>query len=226
MKQNNLFEEPAFTSYDEGLQYKAENMGVSKMTSAELLALLLQSDVMAGKRILAKAGDRLSGIQRLSIADMMKIKGIGRSKAMAIAAALEFGKRRQEEIIMSKQIRSSADAADFFRARYADNNIEIMSAIFLHRNARIIKIVELSKGGIAGTVCDAQIVFKEAIDCHAAQIILCHNHPSGSLIPSTQDELLTEKIKLGGKLLDIRLMDHMIVSDSGYYSFADEGRLC
>ena len=156
----------------------------------------------------------------------MKIKGVGPAKAITIAAALELGRRRQStEPLTKTAISSSNEIAAFLQSRLKDLNREVFGVLFLNRANKVNHFEIISEGGITGTVADPRIILKKALEENAVSIILCHNHPSGSLKPSRADEELTSKIKEAAKYLDITVLDHIIVSDSGYYSFADEGIL-
>ena len=158
--------------------------------------------------------------------ELMKHKGIGEAKAITIVAAMELGNRRREtEALQREQVTSSKDAAAAIQRHLADLPHEEFWILMLNRANKIIGKHAVSQGGIAGTVVDAKMVFKPAVEHSASSVILCHNHPSGSLKPSRADEDLTHKIKEAAKYFDIRVLDHMIVSDAGYFSFADEGLL-
>jgi DNA repair protein RadC len=157
---------------------------------------------------------------------MMKIKGIGEAKAITIAAALEIGRRRQALNFLEKEIiTSSRDAANYLQALLRDQLREVFAVLFLNRANKINHFEIVSEGGITGTVADPRIILKKALEQDAVSLILCHNHPSGSLKPSKADEELTKKIKEAAHYFDIKILDHVIVSEAGYYSFADEGIL-
>jgi DNA repair protein RadC len=156
----------------------------------------------------------------------MKIKGIGEAKAVTIAAALELGRRRQALASLEKSVvSSSTDIAGYLQTRLKDYRHEVFAVLFLNRANKINHFEIVSEGGITGTVADPRIILKKALEEDAVNIILCHNHPSGSLKPSRADEELTHKIKEAARYLDIKVLDHIIVSDAGYFSFADEGIL-
>ena len=162
----------------------------------------------------------------LSIADLKKIRGIGYARAVTIAAALELGRRRKlaeaEDVL---QIKCSKDVADIFQPLLSDLSYEEFWILFLNRSNRVINRMKLSQGGISGTVIDVRMVMKKAIEYLASGIIVCHNHPSGNLNPSESDTKITQKIKEAGNLMDIQLLDHLIISEKDYYSFADNGLL-
>ena len=176
--------------------------------------------------ILRMGKDNLNQLGRLSVKDLMTIKGIGEAKAISIVAAMELGRRRQATASIEKPVvASSTDVADFLQIKLKDYRHEVFAVLFLNRSNKINNFQIVSEGGITGTVADPRIILKKALEEDAVSIILCHNHPSGSVKPSKADEELTHKIKEAAKYFDIKVMDHLIVSDDGYYSFADEGIL-
>ncbi|MCX8019598.1 MAG: DNA repair protein RadC [Chitinophagaceae bacterium] len=206
--------------------------GADALSNSELLAILIQngtrqkSAVDLAKEILTMCKNNLLLLGRLSLKDLMKIKGIGKAKAIMIAAALELGRRRQvSELPYSHSIKSSADVAEFLKIKFWDLRHEVFAVIFLNRANKILHWEVISEGGITGTVVDPRIIMRRALEENAVQIILCHNHPSGNVQPSAADKDITKKIKEAAKLLDITLLDHLIVGEAGYYSFADEGLL-
>ena len=163
---------------------------------------------------------------KLSLASFQKIKGIGQAKAITIAAALELGRRRHAGLPLEKTVIStSKQVAEYLRAMIKDYSYEVFGVIFLNQSNKINHFEIISRGGITGTVADPRVILKKALDTEATSIILCHNHPSGSLKPSRADEDITAKIKEAARYLDIKVADHLIVSEQGYYSFADEGIL-
>ena len=156
----------------------------------------------------------------------MKIKGIGAAKAVTIVAALEVGRRRRASSSLNKIIiGSSNDIAEYLKVKLKDYRHEVFAVLFLNRANKINHFEIVSEGGITGTVADPRVILRKALEQDAVNIILCHNHPSGSLKPSRADEQLTAKIKEAARFLDIAVVDHIIVSEDGYYSFADEGIL-
>ena len=178
------------------------------------------------KEILLLGANNLNELGKLSIHDFQKVKGIGNAKAITIAAALELGRRRHsEEILQRIKINNSKEIAVYLKTILKDFNYEVFVALLLNRSHKIISYEIISKGGISGTVADPRIILKKALDAGASSLIICHNHPSGNLQPSQQDDLLTQKIKSAALYFDIKLLDHIIVSEEGYYSFADEGKL-
>jgi DNA repair protein RadC len=204
--------------------------GKNALTDAELIAILIgsgnrqESAVDLCKRILKDYGNNLNELGKATIHELMKYKGIGEAKAITIAAALEFGRRKQLSSIREKpQIRSSIDAYNAIAPMLMDLPHEEFWILLLNRSNHIIGRVNISVGGTAGTVVDAKIIFRKAIEMQASGLVLCHNHPSGSLQPSQADISVTRNLKEGGRFLDISILDHIIVSERGYCSLADEG---
>jgi DNA repair protein RadC len=206
--------------------------GPEALSDSELLAILInngskeKSAVELAKDVLKLGKDNLVELGKLSLKDLMKIKGIGEAKAITIAAALELGRRRQGAAVLNKAVlRQSGDIARYLQTILKDYQHEVFAVLFLNQANKVNHFEIISEGGITGTVADPRIILKKALAENAVNIILCHNHPSGSLKPSRADEELTQKIKEAAKYLDITVMDHIIVSEAGYYSFADEGLL-
>lgn len=204
--------------------------GRNALSDAELIAILIGSGtggisaVDLSKQILSQYDNDLNGLARSSIKDLMKFKGIGEAKAITIAAALELGRRRQATQIKDKpKITSSQDAYNCIYASMEDLQHEVFKILLLNRNNRVTRIETISVGGVAGTVVDPKVIFKKALDEQASSIILSHNHPSGNLQPSSQDLQVTKKLVQAGKTMEINVLDHLIISDKGYYSFLDEG---
>ncbi len=217
---------------DDRPREKLLSTGAENLSHSELLAILIQngtrekSAVDLAKEVLRLGKDNLNELGKLSVKELMKIKGIGEAKAIAIAAALELGRRRQSSIPLGKPlITASSDIAYYLQARLKDYQREVFAVLFLNRANKINHFEIISEGGIAGTVADPRVILKKALEENAVNIVLCHNHPSGSLRPSKADEQLTNKIKEAAGYLDIKVLDHIIVSEDGYYSFADEGLL-
>ena len=205
--------------------------GSPALSDAELLAILIgsgtrgESAVDVCKAILKNVHNNLNELGKLSISDLRKYKGIGEAKAITIVAALELAKRRRTAEVKEKEkISGSKDVYEYFH-HLADLHNEEFWVMFLNRANKIISTQKLSQGGITGTVADIRLILKSALDSFATGIILCHNHPSGNLSPSVEDKELTQKVKQTAKLLDISVLDHVIVSEGGYFSFADEGIL-
>ena len=206
--------------------------GSENLSNSELLAILIHNGtkektaVDLGKDVLKLGKDNLNELGKLTIKEFMKIKGIGEAKAVTIAAALELGRRRQASASLEKAIiTTSTDMANYLRSALKDYRHEVFAVVFLNRANKVNHFEIISEGGITGTVADPRIILKKALEADAVSIILSHNHPSGSLKPSRADEELTHKIKEAAKYFDIRVIDHIIVSEDGYYSFSDEGIL-
>jgi len=217
---------------DDQPREKLLTRGAENLTDTELLAILIhhgnrQKTALDLARDIQKLGkNNLNELGKCSIRELMKIKGIGEAKAVTISAALELGRRRQGVPTLDKKLVSSSDdIAHYLQSRFKDYRHEVFAVVFLNRANKINHFEIVSEGGITGTVADPRIILKKALEEDAVNIILCHNHPSGSLKPSRADEELTLKIKEAARFLDIRVLDHIIVSDEGYYSFADEGLL-
>jgi len=205
--------------------------GSHVLSDAELIAILIgsgvpgESAVDVAKAILKSVDNNLNELGKLSVRDLKKFKGIGEAKAISIVAALELAKRRRvAEVKEKEKIAGSKDVYEYFH-HLADLRSEEFWVMYLNRANKIISAQKISQGGITGTVADTRLIFKNALDHFACSIVLCHNHPSGNLAPSNEDKSLTQKIKQAGQLLDISVLDHLIISDTGYYSFADEGIL-
>jgi len=207
--------------------------GKSALSDAELTAILIgsgnteESAVELSKRILKSVNDNLIELSKLSINDLVKnFKGIGEAKAISIIAALELGKRRRSaEIIEKKKINSSNDAFELMHSMVSDCFYEEFWIIMLNKANKVIKYKSISEGGLTATVADPKKIFKLALENNATSLILCHNHPSGNLKPSEADIKITKQLKEAGLLLEISVIDHIIIGDDSYYSFADEGIL-
>ena len=205
--------------------------GVSALSDSELLAILIgsgndkESAVELCKRILQKADNNLNKLGRFSVNDLTSnFRGVGPAKAITIIAALELGRRRKsEEVVERKKINSSNDAYAIFYPILSDLNHEETWALLLDRSNKVVSTMQVSRGGISGTVVDIRLILREAINHYACSIVLGHNHPSGSCTPSPQDTTLTKKLKEAAQWMDISLLDHIIVCGETYYSFADNG---
>ncbi len=202
------------------------------LSDAELIAILISSGnaeetaVELSKRILGKVENNLNELGRLSAKDLMEFKGIGEAKAITIIAAMELGRRRKEsDGVKREKITSSKDAADIFQPLLGDHLHEEFWILFLNRANLVMGKQPVSSGGMSGTVVDPKMIFKYALDNKASSIILCHNHPSGNTKPSDADISLTKNIVQAGKVLEIPVLDHIIVTQQGFFSFADEGLL-
>ncbi|MEE4114935.1 MAG: DNA repair protein RadC [Marinilabiliaceae bacterium] len=212
----------------EKLLYK----GIFSLSDAELLAILLgsgnteQSAVDLARDVLKLADNNLVKLGKLGIDDLQKLKGVGVAKAINIMAALELGRRRKSSDINDEQvIRSSTDVYNIFHPLLSDLNYEEFWLIYLNRSNRIISRLKISQGGISGTITDVRLIMKKALELLASSIIICHNHPSGNSEPSEADRRITAKIKDAAAYFDISLLDHLIVTQNSYYSFADKGEL-
>ena len=206
--------------------------GKSVLSDAELLAILIgsgsknESAVALCKRILASVNNNLNALGKLSIQQLSEFKGIGEAKAISIIAALELGRRRKnEEVKELTKVTSSKSIFDMMQPLIGELAYEEFWVLFLNNNMKVLHKSQLSKGGITGTVVDLRIVFKLALEQNATSIVLVHNHPSGSLQPSTADFEITKKIEIAGKTLDISVIDHLIITETDYYSFKDEGKM-
>ena len=206
--------------------------GVASLSNAELLAILMRSGspednaVELARKILADYKNNLGELAKATLAQLKSYRGMGEAKAISIIAALELGRRRNTgEIIEKKKFMTSKGIFMLFHPILGDLPHEEFWILFLNSSCGYIGKQRLSAGGLADTSADVRLIMKMAIDQLASRIALCHNHPSGSATPSKQDMLVTQKVKEGGALLDIVLLDHVIVTDNSYYSFADEGTL-
>jgi DNA repair protein RadC len=211
---------------------KLMQKGIAVLSDAELIAILVnsgtrdESAVALSRRLLAGISNNLNELAKLTVNDLKQVKGIGEARAITIIAALELGRRRKmEEVIQKKKIGGSQDVFGLFQPLLGDLPHEEFWVLFLNRSNLILDRVKISQGGLAGTVTDVRIIMKHAIEKLACSIILCHNHPSGNLKPSEADIKITRKLKDAGDILDVSVLDHLIVSDASFFSFADEGIL-
>lgn len=217
---------------DDRPREKLRLKGRLALSDAELIAILIgsgsrnESAVSLSQRILADVNNNLNELGKSTINDLTKFKGIGEAKAITIIAAMELGRRRRVgEVMERKQISSSKTVFDFFQPIIGELPHEEFWILYLNNSNKIIKSERLSKGGITGTLVDVRLVYKEALQTGATAIILAHNHPSGTLKPSQPDIQLTKKLKAAGENLDIKVLDHLIVTEKAYFSFADENLL-
>lgn len=206
--------------------------GRTSLSDAELVAILIGSGsaelsaVELSKKILASTGNDLNALAKLTVQDLTRFKGIGEAKAISIVSALELGRRRKNTESRNRtKISSSKDAYEAISAELMDLPTEQFWVIMLNRSNHILKKRLISQGGVSGTVADPKVIFKSALEDLASGIILVHNHPSGNLRPSQADRQLTRKMVEAGKLLELPVLDHLIFTDAGYYSFSDEGEL-
>jgi DNA repair protein RadC len=204
--------------------------GKSSLSDSELLAILIgsgsrnESAVQLCQRILYSANNNLSQLGKLSIKQLTEFKGIGEAKAISIAAALELGRRRRaEDAVELEKITSSRSVFEIMQPIIGELPHEEFWVLYLNNSNKVIHKAQLSKGGITGTVVDSRIIFKTALEYNATSLILTHNHPSGKLLASNADREITKKIKLAGQQLDILVIDHIIITEMGFYSFNDEG---
>ena len=224
-----------------GIKYWAEEdrpreklllKGKNALSDAELMAILIgsgsaqESAVSLSKRILQSYNYDLQAMGRMTISDLEKFKGIGQAKAITIIAALELGRRRQQTEAKEKaKISCSKDVYLHFSAYMSDLSHEEFWVLYLNRANKIIAREQISIGGIAGTVADSKLIFKRAIELLASSMILIHNHPSGNTQPSEIDKTLTRKLVTIGNMMEIPINDHLIITERGYYSFADDGNI-
>lgn len=202
------------------------------LSDAELLAILIgsgsrnESAVEVCKKVLSKAEDNLSELGRFSVKQLMEVKGIGEAKALTIVAALELGRRRRSsEALEKKKISSSTSVFELMQPKIGELPHEEFWILYLNNSNKVIQELPLSKGGITGTLVDVRLAYKQALNLGATATILVHNHPSGNLNPSAADKQLTQKFKTAGESLDIKVLDHLIITENSYFSFADEGLL-
>ncbi len=217
---------------DDRPREKLLSKGRTVVSDAELIAIIIgsgsrdESAVSLSKRILASVEFNLKALGKLSVNDLCKFKGIGKAKAVTIVAALELGRRRRaQEALRLEKITSSVDAFEILQPLIGELHHEEFWIIYLNNSNKVLQLSQLSKGGITGTLVDVRLAFKEALEVGAVGIILAHNHPSGTLKPSESDSKLTTKIKKAGESLDINILDHLIITEKAYFSFADEQML-
>ncbi|AXT19197.1 DNA repair protein RadC [Flavobacteriaceae bacterium AU392] len=216
-------------SQDDQPREKLLYKGKTALSDAELVAILIssgnrnESAVALCKRILASVDNNLSELGKLSIKQLMEFKGIGEAKAIAIAAAMELGRRRRGgEALKKKKIASSASVFELMQPIIGELPHEEFWIIYLNNSNKVIQKNQLSKGGITGTLVDVRLALKNALELNATGIILIHNHPSGTLKPSKADKQLTVKMRTAAESLDIKILDHIIITEKAYFSFADE----
>ena len=211
---------------------KLMEKGRHVLTEAELIAILIGSGsrdetaVELSKRILASVGNNLNDLGKLGVSELVKFKGIGEAKAISVMAAMELGRRRKEtEVVKRDKISVSKDVYDIMKPILIDLPHEEFWLLILNRANLVTKKELISRGGVSGTVVDTKIIFKAAVENYACSIIICHNHPSGNFKPSEADIRITKNIKDAGKLMEIPLLDHLIITENGFYSFGDEGMM-
>ena len=211
---------------------KLISRGISSLTDAELIAILIssgnsnESAVELSRRIMDSIHHNLHELGKLNCEELKRFRGIGEAKAVTLIAAMELGRRRnQSEALKKEQIKESKDAANYLRPEIGDLAYEEFWVLFLNRQNKIIDKQKLSQGGMTGTVIDVRLVMKLALEKHAISLIFCHNHPSGNLEPSDADKKITRQLKEAAALMEIPVIDHLIITQSGFFSFADEGML-
>ncbi|KUJ52952.1 RadC family protein [Chryseobacterium sp. JAH] len=221
-----------FLAEDDRPREKFLLKGKNSLSDSELLAIIMGSGsrdetaVELARKILASVNNNWHQLSLLTIKDLTKFKGVGEVKAISIATALEIGRRRASQEIPEKaQISSSKNAYQILKLHMADLRTEEFWAIFLNQSNKVIHIAQLTQGGINQSIVDIRILFKTALDYFATGIIISHNHPSGNLKPSAEDINITKKIKEAGNLMNVQLLDHLIITQNSYLSFADEGLL-
>ena len=216
-------------SQDDQPREKLRDKGKAVLSDAELVAILIgsgsreESAVDLCKRILASVDHNLNALGKLSLQQLMEFKGIGEAKAITIAAAMELGRRRRlEDAVRLDKINSSRSVFDVMQPILGELPHEEFWILYLNNSNKIVQKNQLSKGGITGTLVDVRLVLKTALEVGATSLILCHNHPSGTLKPSQADKDITQKLKAAAQSLDIKVLDHLIVTENAYFSFADE----
>ncbi len=203
--------------------------GRTGLSDAELLAILIGSGsredtaLSLARKILKNSDDSLTLLGKMSVAKLMKFKGIGEAKAVTIAAAMEIGRRRRKETVTElMSIKGSADAYAVLEPVLSELQHEEFWILYLNNANKVVHKSQLSKGGITGTLVDVRLVLKEALELGAVGIILAHNHPSGALKPSEADKAITKKLKKAAEMLDIKVLDHLILTEKSFFSFADQ----
>ena len=221
-----------FLAEDDRPREKFLLKGKTSLSDSELLAIILgsgnneDSAVELARKILASVGNNWQNLSKLSIKDLMKFKGIGEAKAISVAATLEIGRRKASQETPEKtSISSARDSYNVFSQHLSDLRTEEFWAIFLNQKNQIVYKTQISKGGISGTLVDVRVLFRIAIEHFATSIIVAHNHPSGSLKPSLEDIQITKSIKNAGEILNVTLLDHLIIGDNSFLSFAEESLL-
>lgn len=217
-------------SEDDKPREKLMLKGKSALSDAELIAILIgsgsrnESAVGLSKRILASVENNLNALGKLTISQLMNFKGIGEAKAISIMAAMELGRRRRaEEAVELNKITSSKMIFELMQPIIGELPHEEFWVLYLNNSNKVLSKSQQGKGGITGTIVDTRLVFKTALELGATALILCHNHPSGTLVPSDADKQITRKLKAAGQNMDIQVLDHVIVAENGYFSFNDEG---
>ncbi|AZI20460.1 RadC family protein [Chryseobacterium taklimakanense] len=221
-----------FLAEDDRPREKFLLKGKNAVSDAELLAIIMgsgsrnESAVELARRILDSVGNNFHELSKLSLQDLMKFKGVGEAKAISIATALEIGRRRaSQEVPERKRIGSSAEAFQIFKPHLSDLQTEEVWAVFVNQSNKVLHLSKMTSGGITASMVDVRTLFKTALEHFATGIFLAHNHPSGNLRPSEDDRRITKQVSEAGKILNIILIDHLILNQTSYFSFADEGLL-
>lgn len=206
--------------------------GISSLSDAELIAILLGSGtanlsaVELAKQIMMDCHHSLHELARRSVKDLQKFRGIGEAKAITLVSALEIGRRRKEsEVFLKPQIKTSADVFNYIHSDLMDLAHEEFWILLMNRANKIERKIRISIGGVSGTIADPKLIFKHALENLASSVILVHNHPSGNTKPSESDINLTKKLCEAGRFLEIPVLDHVIICQQTWYSFADEGKI-
>jgi DNA repair protein RadC len=204
--------------------------GVDALSNAELFSIILRSGqgeqnaVALARTLLGSVGNSLSELGRQTVGDLTRIKGLGTVKALTVVAALEIGRRRQTTGVGVKvKVSKSSEVVKLFQPMLADYRTEAFAVAFLNQGNRVRHLEVVSRGGVTSTIADPKVIMRKALEQDAVKLILCHNHPSGNVTPSKEDLLLTTQLRNAARLLDIRVLDHLIVADTGYYSFREDG---
>ena len=211
---------------------KMKQKGASALTNAELLAILIHtgntedSVVALTQKVMASCRNSLSELGKLSVGELCSFKGIGEAKAISILAACELGRRRKEEEPMQRpQVRTSRSVYDYFYPIMTDLQVEECHVLFLNQSSKVIDSMRVSQGGLSNASVDIRCILREALLRRATSLVLCHNHPSGTAVPSRQDDELTRSLAEAARRVDMPLLDHVIFTEQGYYSYSDKGRL-
>ena len=211
---------------------KMKQKGASALTNAELLAILIHtgntedSVVALTQKVMASCRNSLSELGKLSVGELCSFKGIGEAKAISILAACELGRRRKEEKPMQRpQVRTSRSVYDYFYPIMTDLQVEECHVLFLNQSSKVIDSMRVSQGGLSNASVDIRCILREALLRRATSLVLCHNHPSGTAVPSRQDDELTRSLAEAARKVDMPLLDHVIFTEQGYYSYSDKGRL-
>ncbi|WP_027385293.1 RadC family protein [Chryseobacterium gregarium] len=221
-----------FLAEDDRPREKFLQKGKNSLSDSELLAIIMrngnkdESALELSRKILTSVNNNWNQLSLLSVKDLMRFKGVGQVKAITIATALEIGRRRAGQEIPEKLlISNSSDGYKILRNYLSDLRTEEFWAIFLNQSNRVLHFAQLTQGGINQSIVDIRILFKTALDHYATALIIAHNHPSGNLKPSKEDLEITQRIKEAGKMLNIQLLDHLIITQNSYFSFSDDGIL-